>query len=79
MRGCQESLRRRVRMKSGSMNGVLCYSGYILPSADSSSASSGSALSDDTVVFSIMTNNIVDNPAEVRRFIDTLLNLLCTE
>lgn len=73
LRGYPESLRNRVRMKSGSMNGVLCYSGYILPA---SASVAGKVLPEDTVVFSIMTNNIVDNPAAVRSFIDSLLSML---
>ena len=67
MKNCPDSLRRRVRMKSGSMNGVLCYSGYILPAGGKG----------DTIVFSIMTNNIVDDSAAVRNFIDALLVKLC--
>ena len=31
MKKYPESVRKRIRMKSGSMNGVRCYSGYILP------------------------------------------------
>lgn len=73
LRGYPESLRSRVRMKSGSMNGVLCYSGYILPV---SAFVAGKALPEDTVVFSIMTNNIVDGQSSVRSFIDTLLAML---
>lgn len=67
MKNCPDSLRRRVRMKSGSMNGVLCYSGYILPAGGKG----------DTIVFSIMTNNIVEDPAAVCNFIDALLVKLC--
>ena len=74
MKNCPDSLRRRVRMKSGSMNGVLCYSGYILPAGGVSSRGS---FSEDTIVFSIMTNNIVDDSAAVRNFIDALLVKLC--
>lgn len=76
MRGYPDAVRRRVRMKSGSMNGVLCYSGYIFPEAFSLS---DKTLPDDTIVFSIMTNNIVDSQPEVRHFIDNLLCLLCKE
>ena len=74
MKNCPDSLRRRVRMKSGSMNGVLCYSGYILPAGGVSSRGS---FSEDTIVFSIMTNNIVEDPAAVCNFIDALLVKLC--
>lgn len=74
LKSCPDALRRRVRMKSGSMNGVLCYSGYILPA---SGTGKSEALPDSTIVFSIMTNNIVNDSAAVRRFIDTLIPLLC--
>lgn len=39
----------RVYMKSGSMGGVLCFSGYVIPSDGGGK--------DDAVIFSIMTNN----------------------
>ncbi len=32
--GAPEEIRRRLRVKSGSMTGVLCYCGYILPACD---------------------------------------------
>ncbi|MDD6252966.1 MAG: D-alanyl-D-alanine carboxypeptidase/D-alanyl-D-alanine-endopeptidase [Bacteroidales bacterium] len=60
-------LKSRIHMKSGSMNGVLCYSGYILPS-------SGKA--EDTVVFSIMTNNCTGPSSPVLRCIDELIPLI---
>lgn len=60
-------LKSRIRMKSGSMNGVLCYSGYIMPS-------SGNA--EDIVVFSIMTNNCTGSQNPVLRFIDDLIPLI---
>ena len=55
--GLDPSIRKRIRMKSGSMDGVLCYSGYILPA-------SGSAK--DAIVFSILTNNC-DTPVSAVR------------
>ena len=73
LRGYPESVRRRVRMKSGSMNGVLCYSGYVLPSSGTISLPEG------TIVFSVMTNNIAEGGADVRRFIDTFLSLLACD
>ena len=58
----------RVRMKSGSMNGVLCYSGYILDEEGNPS-----------LTFSILTNNAVAPTRGVRNalagFLDFLLSL----
>jgi len=49
------------------MDGVLCYSGYILPvDGDASKA----------LVFSIMTNNTTATPAEVRSQIMKLVSAL---
>ena len=55
--GLDPAVRKRIRMKSGSMDGVLCYSGYIIPA-------SGNAK--DAIVFSILTNNC-DAPVGVVR------------
>lgn len=58
----------RVRMKSGSMGGVLCYSGYILDEAGQPS-----------LTFSILTNNATAPVRDVRAalagFLDFLLSL----
>lgn len=67
LKGQTDALRHRVHMKSGSMNGVVCYSGYILPP---------SGKLEDTVIFSIMTNNIPTQTSVVTRFIDRLIVLL---
>lgn len=60
--------RERVCIKSGSMDGVLCYSGYIL--ADDGTPA---------VTLSIMTNHTTAAPAEVRRVLARLLKLLMEE
>ena len=57
--------RERLHIKSGSMDGVLCYSGYIL-GADGL----------PQVTLSIMTNNAIAKPAEVRAVLARLLKLL---
>ena len=67
LKGQTDALRHRVHMKSGSMNGVVCYSGYILPP---------SGKLEDTVIFSLMTNNIPTQTSVVTRFIDRLIVLL---
>ena len=48
MSGAPQSVKARVRMKTGSMDGVRCLSGYILP-ADGKK--------ENTIIFSIMVNN----------------------
>lgn len=73
-------LRQRIKMKSGSMNGVVCFSGYILPTAKNrAEPSEGSFLPKNTIVFSIMTNNMPENESAVRRFIDRLLVILAEQ
>lgn len=67
MQSFPEQVRKRIRMKSGSMNGVRCYSGYILPENGSEC---------DITVFSIMVNNFVSKPADIQPFFETLIGLL---
>ncbi len=57
-------------MKSGSMNGILCFSGYIVPSEGSK---------DDAIIFSIMTNNVLTKSSQVGAIADRILTLLATE
>ena len=64
------ALRHRILMKSGSMNGVRCFSGYILPS-------SGKA--EETIVFSLLTNNAVAPSSQVYPLLDSLLESLAKE
>ena len=63
-------IKRRVRMKSGSMNGVLCFSGYILP-ADGNRA--------NTVFFSILTNNVAAPGYTVGPLLEDLIVSLAEE
>ena len=61
------SLKSRIYMKSGSMNGVLCYSGYILsPDKDPSK----------TITFSILTTNSVAPTSEVRDVLMAIISRL---
>ena len=55
----------RIRMKSGSMGGVLCYSGYILDEAGR-----------PEVTFSILTNNSTAPMSQVRAVLLRVLSLL---
>lgn len=57
--------RDRLRFKSGSMDGVLCYSGYLM----------GEDGRPD-IIFSILTNNATAKQAEVRAALGRLLTLL---
>ncbi len=64
------AFRGRIRMKSGSMNGILCYSGYILPQdGDLSHA----------VAFSILTNNSTVSSWAVSPQIDKIIEALAAE
>lgn len=67
LRDAPESVKSRVHLKSGSMNGVRCFSGYIEPSTGSKS---------DTIVFSIMTNNALVPASKVDPIIDRIITLL---
>lgn len=68
MKDCPEKTRKRIRMKSGSMNGVRCYSGYILPE-------NSKGHEKEMIIFSIMVNNSVAKTAEIQPFFDTLIGL----
>lgn len=63
MKGQPVQLRDRIKVKSGSMNGVRCYSGYILPSAPGG----------ETLIFSIMTNNCTSPTWKVRPLLDKMM------
>lgn len=71
-----DAVKRRIFMKSGSMNGVVCYSGYILPSTGASRQHSGQGLPKGTIVFSIMTNNMPGADKEARQLMDELIPLI---
>lgn len=68
MKGHPAAFRERIKVKSGSMNGVRCYSGYILPSDANSS----------TIVFSIMTNNCTSPTWKVRPLLDKIMATLAS-
>ena len=63
-------LKNRVRMKSGSMAGVRCFSGYIDPSNGDPSR---------TIAFSIMVNNYVGSSNDLARTLDELIISLANE
>ena len=70
MRNVPEQVRSRVKMKSGSMNGVLCFSGYILPEDGDRSR---------TVAFSILTNNVTASSKTVAQIIEDIILSLAQE
>ena len=75
MKGHPEALRRRIKVKSGSMNGVRCYSGYILPSY-SGNLSCENGLPEGTLIISIMTNNCTSPNWKVRPLLDRFMAAL---
>ena len=68
--GQPSSLRSRIFMKSGTMTGVRCFSGYILPSV----ADSGKM-----IAFSIMFNNFVVPSSALAPVIDEMIVRLAAE
>ena len=70
LKGESEALKSRVHLKSGSMGGVRCFSGYIEPSEGSKA---------DAIVFSIMTNNLTVSAGRVDPIIDRIITLLAAD
>ena len=70
MKGYSEETRSRIKAKSGSMNGVRCYSGYIIPRE---------GCKDDTIVFSIMVNNCTAPTWKVRPLMDKIMGMLAEQ
>lgn len=62
-----ETLRKRIWMKSGSMNGVRCFSGYILPE---------NGMTENTIVFSVMTNSTIVPTSQINVILDRLITLI---
>ena len=62
--------KQRIYLKSGSMDGVLSYSGYILPSDPAS---------DNVITFSVLTNNCEAPASEVRVCIMRILSALADQ
>lgn len=65
------SLKSRILAKSGSMNGIRCYSGYIMPSGQNIADSSVGI-----IVFSVMANNCTAPDWEIRPALDRIMALL---
>lgn len=75
MRGYTPQQRARFRVKSGSMNGVRCYSGYIFPSdyTYTPGQTIPQEIKDRIIVFSIMTNNCISKSWKVRPALDRFM------
>ena len=65
-----KALKQRIRYKSGSMEGVRCYSGYIVPSGGGK---------EDTIVFSVMLNNCVSPSWSHLPVVDRIIALIASE
>ena len=74
MKGHPATLRNRIKAKSGSMNGVRCYSGYILPAGYESM--SPEDVKAKMIVFSVMTNNCTSPTWKVRPLLDKVMAVL---
>ena len=64
MKSYPAELRNRIRVKSGSMNGVRCYSGYILPRTPEGK----------TIIFSILTGNSTAPTWKTRQLLDKMMS-----
>lgn len=75
MKGYSEALRSRIRVKSGSMNGVRCYTGYILPEnfAFKRGEKIPQEIKDQIIIFSVMTSNCVSPNWKVRPLLDKFM------
>jgi D-alanyl-D-alanine carboxypeptidase/D-alanyl-D-alanine-endopeptidase (penicillin-binding protein 4) len=75
MKGQPEQLRSRFRIKSGSMNGVRCYSGYILPEdfIFTPGTEVPQEVKDRIIIFSVMTNNCTSPTWKVRPLLDKIM------
>ena len=78
MSGYPATFRARIKVKSGSMNGVRCYSGYILPSGYDMKkiGSQTEGLPAETIIFSIMTNSCTSPTWKVRPMLDRMMAAL---
>ena len=66
MKNYPAELRSRIRVKSGSMNGVRCYSGYVLPRTAQGK----------TIIFSILTGNSTAPTWKTRQLLDKMMSVI---
>jgi len=67
MKNHPAAVKNRIKAKSGSMSGVRCYSGYIIPTE---------GCRDETLIFSIMLNNCTEPTWKVRPLLDKIMGIL---
>ena len=67
MKNSSAEVKARIKVKSGSMEGVRCYSGYIIPQE---------GCKDETIVFSLMVNNCTAPTWKVRQLLDKIMAAL---
>lgn len=70
MKKYPEEMKVRIKAKSGSMNGVRCYSGYIIPTDGSR---------EDVIIFSLMINNCTASSTQMRNILDSMMAELAAE
>ena len=74
MAGYDSSLKSRIRLKSGSMTGVKCFSGYIFPPL----GSHGEGEECKPAVFSIMINNSILSQYRMQKIMDRFIFLIAS-
>ena len=67
MKNSPAEMKARIKVKSGSMNGVRCYSGYIIPTE---------GCKEDTIIFSLMVNNCTAPTWKTRSLLDKIMAAL---
>ena len=67
MKNSPAQLKDRIKVKSGSMDGVRCYSGYVIPEE---------GCKDETIVFSLMVNNCTAPTWKLRQILDKIMAVL---
>ena len=60
-------MKERILVKSGSMNGIRCYSGYIIPTE---------GCKEDSIIFSILVNNSTAPTWRLRPLLDKIMGTL---
>ena len=67
MKNSPAEMKVRIKVKSGSMEGVRCYSGYISPTE---------GCKDETIVFSLMVNHCTASSWKIRQLLDKIMAAL---
>lgn len=78
MSGQPAAVRNRIKVKSGSMNGVRCYSGYILPADYNTGTPVSEDLLKNITIFSILSNNCTAPTWKVRPLLDKIMLAICS-